>query len=672
MSPEQVLGKAVDHRTDFFSFGVLLYEMATGARPFAGEGMELTLSCVRDEPRPPASVSPRVSPSLARVIDRCLAKDPAQRYPDARALAADLELTMEGPRAASAATSSPQVGPSTARGTVRGHRRHLALAATVLMVLAVAAGVRWRARAPRAPPFSELGLPAWARPEAVAAYRAGLQLDRDAGESYGWNRYLEAAAADSRLAQPHLRLAILATRGSPSDAREHFAKATELRFTLTARDEELRMALAPCVQSDVMDNLDCARRLATAGTRLAGDAELQELAAEFYFNGGLLDEAIAYSERAVELDPGYASAWGNIGYATAYLGRRDEAEAAFARCLAVSQAGFSCLSFRDDLYAEDGRCDLVEADARKAVALLPSLSSSYRLLEDALVGVGRPAAAVREVLRQELACTPESQRPATEAAVEARLAALAGDFNAAEKRARELGRLVESSAQEGDHAEPSQLLVELYRETGRPREAAAIAEEFLVRRTAWVADPRGDDFAIMRDPTPILVAAQLRGGRLPPAAGRAAMADYFRRHEERSPPFYRRYLWIQGLASPAETAEEARAALAQLPAFAPLPSFMPLTLGWLSVGKTYLLAGRVDEAMPFLERAATHCLVAQHPFEAVRAHLLRGEAHQARGDVAKACADYREVLRRWGKARPRSLSAEEASRRSQRLGCSLQ
>jgi TolB-like protein/Tfp pilus assembly protein PilF len=87
MSPEQVQGRAVDHRTDIFSLGIIFYEMATGQRPFQGQSSaELISSILRDTP--PSVVELRVDlpVELARVIQRCLEKSVAERFPSAQEL----------------------------------------------------------------------------------------------------------------------------------------------------------------------------------------------------------------------------------------------------------------------------------------------------------------------------------------------------------------------------------------------------------------------------------------------------------------------------------------------------------------------------------------------------------------------------------------------------------
>ena len=107
MSPEQVRGAVADHRSDIFSFGVILYEMLSGKKPFAGESVVETLNAILKDDVPELDGSAKVSPALEKVMRRCLEKKPEHRFHSAH----DLGFALD---ALSASTSSSGSGLTSA------------------------------------------------------------------------------------------------------------------------------------------------------------------------------------------------------------------------------------------------------------------------------------------------------------------------------------------------------------------------------------------------------------------------------------------------------------------------------------------------------------------------------------------------------------------------------
>ncbi len=92
MSPEQVRGKELDTRADLFSFGVVLYEMATGRQPFQGETTEMILETILNRaPVPALRLNSELPPQLEEIIHKALEKDRELRYQHASDLRADLQ-----------------------------------------------------------------------------------------------------------------------------------------------------------------------------------------------------------------------------------------------------------------------------------------------------------------------------------------------------------------------------------------------------------------------------------------------------------------------------------------------------------------------------------------------------------------------------------------------------
>ena len=191
MAPEQAEGKPVDPRSDIFSLGVVLYEMATGQRPFKGDSNVSLLSAVlKDTPPLVTDLRSDLPRDLGRIVKRCLAKDPEERYQTAKDLRNDLkalkedsdsaEIAQEGSpsqRRRPASQGRPRQCPQP-RCRRRGSRWIWIAAAAVVVLAAGVLAARW------------------ASPLAEAA------RDRDASNHDRWRR--EVTANDGRLA-PLLR-----------------------------------------------------------------------------------------------------------------------------------------------------------------------------------------------------------------------------------------------------------------------------------------------------------------------------------------------------------------------------------------------------------------------------------------------------------------------------------
>ncbi len=143
MSPEQARGEELDHRTDVFSLGAVLYEMATGKQPFAGPTAAVTHAALLGKaPTPPVALNPEIPAELQTVILKCLEKDPALRYQTAAGLRGDLVRLRRDSEATRTVAVAP---PAPASSTPSSRTVQLATGALALLGI-VAAVVFWPRR----------------------------------------------------------------------------------------------------------------------------------------------------------------------------------------------------------------------------------------------------------------------------------------------------------------------------------------------------------------------------------------------------------------------------------------------------------------------------------------------------------------------------------------------
>ena len=137
MSPEQVMGKELDARTDLFSFGVMLYEMATGTLPFTGGTPGAILGAILQITPPALQLNPR----LADVISKALEKDPNQRYQTAAAMRTDLKHLLRETQPGIPASESKTAAQPKAPLRDVGIKEALIAVVAVVALLATAVGI---------------------------------------------------------------------------------------------------------------------------------------------------------------------------------------------------------------------------------------------------------------------------------------------------------------------------------------------------------------------------------------------------------------------------------------------------------------------------------------------------------------------------------------------------
>ena len=311
---------------------------------------------------------------------------------------------------------------------------------------------------------------------------------------------------------------------------------------------------------------------------------------------------------------------------------------------------------------QTGPPEHVELDARRRLATDPLGGNT--MLAEALLAEGRPFQTVQEAVEQYIQLSPGAANDGRYS-----LDVLAGDFVSAQHRAEEALAAVEGDMTRASHASATRRLLLLYREEGEDARAAALASDYLVRKDAWAPDPRREDYAIARDPTPYVVSVVVHAGKAPAAELSRARDAWLAQWKALVRPGYASFLWPHAYASTVESPEEAQEAVAAMGPFEPVPRFWPETFLGGDVGCTLFLAGRNAEALVWLREAAGSSLALAHPIEHTHAIEVYGEALERSGDREGACRAYGRVLGRWGKANTRSVTAERAREHARALGC---
>jgi eukaryotic-like serine/threonine-protein kinase len=435
MSPEQVRGEDLDARSDLFSFGLVLYEMATGRRPFAEvEVSQLIGAILHRTPPPPSTVNPALSPELGRIISKCLEKAPESRYQSAKEFAIDLRRLEAGVPAGPQAPAKPaRAGWAKMVGVGLGI---LALALVLLVVLNTG---HWRERL-----WGRVGT---VRIESLAVLPLE-NLSRDPEQEYFADGMTEELTADlskisalrviSRTSAMHYKRT---TKTLPEIAQELNVDAVvegsvrrsgdQVRITarliycpadrllwaqsyarslgdVLALESEVASAMADQIKIEVTPQ----ERIRLAGARPVNLAAHEAYLKGRYFWNKRDRESVMtslkYFQQAIDLDPTYPLAY--TGLADSYLvigsnfGRSPQealpkAKAAARKALEIDGSLAEAHTSMILVNELDWDWEAAERESRRALDLNPSYATAHQWYSGLLTLMGRYEEAITEARR---------------------------------------------------------------------------------------------------------------------------------------------------------------------------------------------------------------------------------------------------------------------------------
>ncbi len=499
-------------------------------------------------------------------------------------------------------------------------------------------------------------------PEAAQEYAKAMQAFRDGSLDASLRHLMRAVQLDPDFALAHLTIAAFPVQDI-DERRKHLAAAVESRTQLGDRDKAILETVQSSLGRSRLDAEDDMRRWKALSERYPLDAWIVAVAGGFCLAAEHEETGAVLLDRALALDPKLAlphllRAWFQQSH-----GDLQGSLASVERCLAVSPSATSCVAQRASIERALGQCARFEDDARRMVVAQPESEEAWETLAGALVSNGAPIESVDDALRhaRDRATMPtwkalhEVLDPIDEARV-------AGDFASSIAAFPSLDAY--SARQTVDNIAGWYSIVEIvtYAEVGRNDKAADVAEAYLKRRPALTMDDPADTrlFALW-----ILHVT----GRISEPDFRAKRESWARECVEWRAPSNGNDGWLHFYAGSSTTPADALEALEALPRYSPLPSYEGDPYQERVMGQVLFLAGRVDEAIPHLRRATNACFDKNNMWSHQRAAELLGEALEQTGDKAGACDAYAEVLKRWGHAKPRSVTADKARAHSKALGC---
>ena len=679
MAPEQLRGEPVDPRCDQFAWGVVVYELLTGASPWASDGgpLQAVSNILTRKPPSMRAANPAIPAEVDELVRRALSKDASDRFATMDDVVRALEPHAGVAPERRAATLPPQ--------RVKRRRTLVLTLALVAATLGAAGGafrMRETRRARERPePEAKLesadasvragktsrGSALSVNAQANIEYRAGIQALRDASTRAAIARFQKAVELDPSFAAANLGL--LCTAWAVDDElREVFRAAEASRGSLGEADRALLNAFAPWMLP-APDIKLVESRLSAITARDPTDVDALVALAKVRIIALDFNGSLAPLEAAQRLEPGRADIFDLRGTVYASLDRVDDAMHEYGLCTDLAPGATSCLRTVIQLQLDAGKCAEAETTARRMIKIEPNGSTAYAFLAYSLFREGQPLESVRLALQGQIERSQE--KSLTMADVRVTMAVLEGNFDEALKALADWQGVLRDAPEDARHFDVLEQSADLLFEIGRTKEVAALAQDYVKRRGGWTPDPSSVDPTLLAD------ALRYRAGDLSRAAFLRARESWRAREWIRlglaTEREGRSALWFDGYARGVKTVADAKEAVAVMDAFAPFPRATQRNLRMdEALGGTLLRAGRVEEALPLLRRASGSCLAAAYPFDHAHAIADLGDALQKLGDRPGACYAYGELLARWGKARPPSVTAERVRASARTLHCTTQ
>jgi serine/threonine-protein kinase len=317
---------------------------------------------------------------------------------------------------------------------------------------------------------------------------------------------------------------------------------------------------------------------------------------------------------------------------------------------------------------QEGDVDACESDARALTVTAPEDTAYLEVFPEAIAAQGHPREAVEDALRP-VATRWAARHAYREGQTAAALDVLDGRFDVARTALEGLQERYASNRDPWRWLYITRTLFALLEEVGDTDAEARLAENLGSRLSVLPTNAGAEDWAMVEDPVPLLYEARYHAKAIPRAARDAQREAWIASWRARTSREYLPFLWVHAYATYAATPEDAAEAVRARDSFGPVPPYRPKTATNADVGRTLLLAGDVDAALPYLKKATRSCLPLDQPFPFVRSQLWLGEALAKKGDTAGACAAWSSVVARWGDAKLRSLTAAAARAKAKDFGC---